>query len=257
MSYGGLAALSRYARTGLLDVIRADYIRTARKGSSEGVVIIKHAARNGMIPIITLMATLLPVLIGGSVIIEVIFGIPGMGSFIFSSILQKDYNAVMVVLLISSLLTLIGMLLADLTYALVDRITFNWSHHETHTEHHGFEPEDLSFSDIVWQQFKKNRLALGSLWLLGLLFALAVGAPLLLERPFIWSDASGLYFPWFASLFDHNYYENGIDKFFNLLLVLGTPLLGTWLLLQRKIGASNIKATPAVPCVVSESGSQD
>ena len=127
MSYGGLAALSRYARTGLLDVIRADYIRTARaKGLPEGVVIIKHAARNGMIPIITLMATLLPVLIGGSVIIEVIFGIPGMGSFIFSSILQKDYNAVMVVLLISSLLTLIGMLLADLTYALVDpRITFN------------------------------------------------------------------------------------------------------------------------------------
>ena len=104
------------------------------------------------------------------------------------------------------------------------------------------EPEDLSFSDIVWQQFKKNRLALGSLWLLGLLFALAVGAPLLAsERPFIWSDASGLYFPWFASLFDHNYYENGIDKFFNLLLVLGTPLLGTWLLLQRKIGASNME----------------
>ncbi|MBT6432989.1 MAG: ABC transporter permease [Deltaproteobacteria bacterium] len=127
MSYGGLAALSRYARTGLLDVIRADYIRTARaKGLPEGIVIIKHAARNGMIPIITLMATLLPVLIGGSVIIEVIFGIPGMGSYIFTSITQNDYNAVMVVLLISSLLTLIGMLLADLAYALVDpRITFD------------------------------------------------------------------------------------------------------------------------------------
>ena len=127
MSYGGLAALSRYARTGLLDVIRADYIRTARaKGLPEGVVIIKHAARNGMIPIITLMATLLPALIGGSVIIEVIFGIPGMGSYIFSSILQKDYNAVMVVLLISSSLTLVGMLLADLAYAVVDpRITFD------------------------------------------------------------------------------------------------------------------------------------
>ncbi|MEC7750246.1 MAG: ABC transporter permease [Myxococcota bacterium] len=127
MSYGGLAALSRYARTGLLDVIRSDYIRTARaKGLPEGVVIIKHAARNGMIPIITLMATLLPALIGGSVIIEVIFGIPGMGSYMFSSILQYDYNAVMVVLLISSFLTLVGMLLADLSYALVDpRITFD------------------------------------------------------------------------------------------------------------------------------------
>jgi len=127
MSYGGLAALSRYARTGLLDVIRSDYIRTVRaKGLPEGVVIIKHAARNGMIPFITLMATLLPALIGGSVIIEVIFGIPGMGSYMFSSILQYDYNAVMVVLLISSFLTLVGMLLADLSYALVDpRITFD------------------------------------------------------------------------------------------------------------------------------------
>lgn len=127
MSYGGLAALSRYARTGLLDVIRADYIRTARaKGLPEGIVIIKHAARNGMIPIITLMATLLPVLIGGSVIIEVIFQIPGMGSYIFSSITQSDYNAVMVVLLIASFLTMLGMLLADLAYALIDpRITFD------------------------------------------------------------------------------------------------------------------------------------
>jgi peptide/nickel transport system permease protein len=127
MSYGGLAALSRYARSGLLDVIRADYIRTARaKGLPEGIVIIKHAARNGMIPILTLMATLLPALIGGSVIIEVIFQIPGMGSYIFTSITQYDYNAVMAVLLISSVLTLIGMLLADLSYALVDpRITFD------------------------------------------------------------------------------------------------------------------------------------
>ena len=127
MSYGGLAALSRYARTGMLDIIRADFIRTARaKGLPEGVVIIKHAARNGMIPIITLMATLLPALIGGSVIIEVIFGIPGMGEYIFSSIMARDYNPVMAVLLISSTLTLIGMLLSDLAYALVDpRITFD------------------------------------------------------------------------------------------------------------------------------------
>jgi len=127
MTYGGLAALSRYARTGLLDVIESDYIRTARaKGLPEGIVIIKHAARNGMIPIITLMATLLPALIGGSVIIEVIFQIPGMGSYVFTSITQYDYNAVMAVLLISCVLTLIGMLLADLSYALVDpRITFD------------------------------------------------------------------------------------------------------------------------------------
>ena len=127
MSYGGLAALSRYARTGLLDVIRADYIRTARaKGLPEGVVIVKHAARNGMLPILTLLATLLPAMVGGSVIIEFIFGIPGMGQYILTSITQYDYNAVMAVLLISSVLTLVGMLLVDLAYAFVEpRITFD------------------------------------------------------------------------------------------------------------------------------------
>ncbi len=127
LSYAGLAVLSRYARTGLLDVIRSDYIRTARaKGLPEWVVIIKHAARNGMIPILTLLATLLPTLIGGSVVIEVIFGIPGMGLYVFDSIRVRDYNSVMAVLLMSSTLTLIGMLLSDLSYALVDpRITFD------------------------------------------------------------------------------------------------------------------------------------
>ena len=90
------------------------------------MVILKHAARNGMIPILTLMATLLPVLIGGSVVIEVIFGIPGMGRLGFEAIMLRDYNVIMAILLISSLLTLIGMLLSDLMYAMVDpRITFD------------------------------------------------------------------------------------------------------------------------------------
>jgi peptide/nickel transport system permease protein len=126
LSYAGLAVISRYARTGLLDVIRSDYVRTARaKGLPESIVILKHAARNGMIPILTLLASILPVLIGGSVVIEVVFGIPGMGQYLFDSINVRDYNAVMSVLLISSALTLIGMLLSDLSYALVDpRITF-------------------------------------------------------------------------------------------------------------------------------------
>ena len=127
LSYAGLAALSRYARTGLLDVIRSDYIRTARaKGLPESIVIIKHAARNGMIPILTLLATLLPTLIGGSVVVEFILGIPGMGSYVLESIFVRDYNAIMAVLLLSSSLTLVGMLLSDLSYALVDpRITFD------------------------------------------------------------------------------------------------------------------------------------
>ena len=127
MTYRGLASLSRYARTGVLDVIRADYIRTARaKGLGEPMVIVKHAVRNGMIPILTLLGSLLPVLIGGSVIIEVIFNIPGMGLYLFESILSRDYNAIMAVLLISSMLTLVGLLVSDLSYAVVDpRISFD------------------------------------------------------------------------------------------------------------------------------------
>ncbi len=126
LTYGGLAALSRYARSGLLDIIRADYIRTARaKGLSEPVVIIKHAVRNGMIPVLTLLGTLLPAIIGGSVVIEVIFNIPGMGLYLFESITLRDYNAVMGVFLVQSALTLIGLLLSDISYALVDpRISF-------------------------------------------------------------------------------------------------------------------------------------
>lgn len=122
-----LAALSRYARTGVIDVIRADYIRTARaKGLSEPVVILKHAVRNGMIPVLTLLGGLLPTLVAGSVVIEVIFNIPGMGQFLYSSINLRDYNAVMAILLASSSLALMGILLSDLSYALVDpRISFD------------------------------------------------------------------------------------------------------------------------------------
>lgn len=127
LTYGALASLSRYARTGLLDVIRADYIRTARaKGLGEPMVIIKHAVRNGMIPVLTLLGTLLPALIGGSVVIEYVFNIPGMGLYIFESIFARDYNAIMGVLLISAVLTLLGLLIADISYAIVDpRISFD------------------------------------------------------------------------------------------------------------------------------------
>ena len=127
LTYRSLASLSRYARTGVLDVIRADYIRTARaKGLSEPVVIIKHAVRNGMIPILTLLGTLLPVLIGGSVIIEFIFNIPGMGLYLLESIQARDYNAIMAVLLISTMMTLVGLLISDISYAVVDpRISFD------------------------------------------------------------------------------------------------------------------------------------
>jgi peptide/nickel transport system permease protein len=126
MTYGSLAALSRYMRAGLLDVLQADFIRTARaKGLSERVVIGKHALRNGLLPIITLLAGLLPAVLGGSVIVEVIFGIPGMGQWIVDSIYQRDYNVILAVQLFSTVLVLFGLLLTDLGYALVDpRIRF-------------------------------------------------------------------------------------------------------------------------------------
>lgn len=127
MTYRGLASLSRYARTGVLDVIRADYIRTARaKGLGEPMVVIKHAVRNGMIPILTLLGSLLPALIGGAVIIEYVFAIPGMGMYLLDSIGARDYNAIMAILLISTILTLLGLLVSDLSYAVVDpRISFD------------------------------------------------------------------------------------------------------------------------------------
>jgi peptide/nickel transport system permease protein len=125
-TYGTFAYLSRQMRVGMLEVIRQDYIRTARaKGLSENVVIYKHALRNSLIPIITILAYILPAMIGGSVIIETIFTIPGMGSLAFEAITSRDYPIVMAVFTISAVLTLIGILLADLLYSVVDpRITF-------------------------------------------------------------------------------------------------------------------------------------
>lgn len=121
LTYGGLAGLSRYMRTGMLDTIRQDYIRTARAyGFSEKTVIFKYAMRNSLIPIITLFAGLLPGMIGGSVIIETIFSIPGMGRLGFEAVLSRDYPLIMGIFSMSALLTLAGLILSDLLYALVD-----------------------------------------------------------------------------------------------------------------------------------------
>jgi len=126
LTYAGLAYISRQMRGGMLEVIRQDYIRTARaKGLSEKVVVAKHALRNSLIPIITLMAVLFPAIIGGSVIIESIFSIPGMGSLSFEAILSRDYPTVMGITAVAGILTLAGILFSDIAYTLVDpRITF-------------------------------------------------------------------------------------------------------------------------------------
>ncbi|MBN2310148.1 MAG: ABC transporter permease [Candidatus Hydrogenedentes bacterium] len=121
LTYGGLAGLSRYARAGMIETIRQDYIRTARAyGFSERVVVLRYALRNSLIPILTLLGTLLPAMIGGSVIIERIFSIPGMGRLTFDAILARDYTTVMGALAMSAFLTLIGLLVTDVLYAVVD-----------------------------------------------------------------------------------------------------------------------------------------
>ncbi|MBI2082847.1 MAG: ABC transporter permease [Deltaproteobacteria bacterium] len=126
LTYGGFAFLSRLSRAQLLEVIRQDFIRTARaKGLSEKVVLYKHALRNSLIPLITLMGTLLPAMIGGSVIVEQIFSIPGMGRLGFEAVLSRDYPTVMAIATIEAVLTLVGMLISDLLYVMVDpRISF-------------------------------------------------------------------------------------------------------------------------------------
>ncbi|UCG38971.1 MAG: ABC transporter permease [bacterium] len=126
LTYGGLAALSRYQRAGMLEVIRQDYIRTARaKGLPEKLVVFKHALRNSVIPIVTLMGYLLPGMFSGSVIIENIFSIPGMGQLGFEAVLSRDYPVVLAIATISALLTLFGILVSDLLYVWVDpRISY-------------------------------------------------------------------------------------------------------------------------------------
>ncbi|MBP1752784.1 MAG: peptide transporter, rane protein [Geobacteraceae bacterium] len=120
-SFGSLAGLSRYMRSTMLEVIRQDYITTARaKGLSERVVILRHALRNALLPIITLLGFSLPGLIGGSVIFETIFAIPGMGQLFYLSVMSRDYPLVMGILVIGAFLTLVGNLLADLGYAVAD-----------------------------------------------------------------------------------------------------------------------------------------
>jgi peptide/nickel transport system permease protein len=125
-TYTTFAALSRYMRTSMLENARQDYVRTARaKGLRERVVVLKHILRNSLIPIVTILAGILPALIGGSVIIETIFSIPGLGQLGYQAVLARDYPVVMALFSVASLLTLVGILLADLGLALIDpRISF-------------------------------------------------------------------------------------------------------------------------------------
>ncbi len=118
---GGLAGMSRFMRTGMLDVIRADYITTARAmGIPENTIRYRLALKNAMLPIITLLGLSIPGLIGGSVIVEQLFSLPGMGLLFYESVLSRDYPLVMGITVIGAVLTLLGNLVADLAYAWAD-----------------------------------------------------------------------------------------------------------------------------------------
>jgi peptide/nickel transport system permease protein len=120
-AFGGLAGLSRYMRSSMLEIVRQDYVTVARaKGLQEKKVIYKHALRNALLPIITLIGLSVPGLIGGSVIFESIFGIFGMGQLFYMSVMTRDYPLVMGILTIGAILTLIGNLLADIGYMIAD-----------------------------------------------------------------------------------------------------------------------------------------
>jgi peptide/nickel transport system permease protein len=117
----GLAGMSRYMRSSMLEVWRQDYVTTARaKGLSSRTVVWRHAARNALLPVITLLGLSVPGLIGGSVISETIFAIPGMGRLFYNSVLMRDYPMVMGITLMGAVLTLVGNLAADVLYAVAD-----------------------------------------------------------------------------------------------------------------------------------------
>lgn len=121
LTVASLGSLMRYTRTSMLEIIRQDYIRTARaKGLKESVVIYKHAFRNALIPIVTIVGLSLPGLFSGAMITETIFSWPGIGKIAFDCLAARDFPFLMAFNMMMAVLTLLGNLIADISYALVD-----------------------------------------------------------------------------------------------------------------------------------------
>jgi peptide/nickel transport system permease protein len=125
-TYSSFAFLSRVMRVSLIEILSQDFIRTARaKGLPEKIVLWKHALRNSLLPVITVFANIFPFAIGGSVILESIFTIPGMGSEIYSSIEAQNYPMIIAVFTITGFMTMLGYLISDILYAIADpRISY-------------------------------------------------------------------------------------------------------------------------------------
>ncbi|MDR1241450.1 MAG: ABC transporter permease [Deltaproteobacteria bacterium] len=120
-TFGSLAGMSRFMRSSMLEVLRQDYIRTARaKGVSGAKLVWTHALRNALLPVITLLGLSIPGLIGGSVIVESIFALPGLGQLFYDAVMSRDYPLIMGSLVLGAILTLLGNVLADIGYGLAD-----------------------------------------------------------------------------------------------------------------------------------------
>jgi len=121
MVLGSLAGISTYIRSNMVDVLQSDYIRTAlANGLPPHTILFRHALRNALLPLITLLGLSLPGLLGGSVILETIFAIPGLGRLFYDSVVARDYPVIMALVWMGAVLTLMGNLLADLAYAVAD-----------------------------------------------------------------------------------------------------------------------------------------
>ncbi len=121
LAIGGSATLMRITRTSLLDVLRADYVRTARsKGLKERSVVLRHAVRNALIPVLTIAGTLIAALMGGSLILENITSLPGLGQYTFNGVIQRDYNVIMTMVMYAAIVVMSAHLAVDLLYAVLD-----------------------------------------------------------------------------------------------------------------------------------------
>jgi ABC-type dipeptide/oligopeptide/nickel transport system permease component len=127
LSYGGFAFLAKLMRASVLENLSADFARTARaKGLPENAVLFRHVLSNSLLPLITMAATILPALLGGSIVVERIFSIPGMGQLMIDSIFQRDQEVVLSITLVIAFVTVVSLLIADICYALADpRITYD------------------------------------------------------------------------------------------------------------------------------------
>lgn len=121
LTYNNFAFLSKLTRGAVLETVQADFVRTARaKGLPERVVLLRHAFRNSLIPLITVAAGLLPAMIGGSVVVETVFGIQGMGRLFVTAVQQRDQELLLSLITIVTLLSILGTLLADIANVLAD-----------------------------------------------------------------------------------------------------------------------------------------